>query len=129
MFSSGLSVDLGLLGVHCLHRKSRSYASTLATLEYQTIQRTNSPSIADIDVSFLGIPFQFDECLKPFLQISSKASRELGVGQQAVHRHTIACVLIFIEFPRGAKEIVDGCFGPVVPADRQLASLPLQPQH
>lgn len=45
------------------------------------------------------------------------------------HGHTIAMVYILIKLPRSTKEIADNRHGTPVPANGQLSSFPLQPQH
>ena len=48
---------------------------------------------------------------------------------ETYHGHTIAMVDILVQLPRCTEEGADGRYGTPIPANGQLASFPLKPQH
>lgn len=92
-----------------------------------TVEHLGS-SITNVQISAVGESPNADQCLHPVLEVAAGSAGKLSVGKQTTDSDTSASVLARVQLPTGSKQAVNSG-DRSSPADGQLATLVLKPEH
>jgi hypothetical protein len=85
--------------------------------------------ITNVNVGAILEYTNLDKCLQPLLNVTAECASELLVRQQAADSDTSILVLALVQLPACAVQVVDGSLGTSSPANGQLTTGVLEPQH